>query len=69
MTGIIVKTNARHARQLEALLSPTRTFVGIDRGKYFMEGTEVQALRDYDFLVSQRLVAPEGITLIEEEQS
>lgn len=64
MIGIKIRTNAQHARQLSAMLSPTRSFVPVARGVYVMECTdEVQAIRDADFLTSNRLVSdPEIVT-------
>jgi hypothetical protein len=49
--GTLIHSNAREAASLAAQLSPTRCFVQIERGVYFMEARdEVQALRDVDFL-------------------
>ena len=59
MTGILIKTNARHAKELSAMLSPTRSFepTGV-RGQYLMKfNTVEEAIRGVDFLVSSRLVS------------
>lgn len=70
MFGVQIRTNAAHARLLSGLLSPTRSFVGVARGTFVMEAAdEVQALRDFDFLTSQRLLDPSRVTLVDGDLS
>ena len=61
--GTVIKANARDAKTLSAILSPTRDFVPTDtRGQYVMEAAdEVQALRDADFLAERGVVIVEVI--------
>lgn len=55
MYGVRIKTNAREARILSAIVSPTRSFVPTgQRGVYVMEtDDEILAIRDADFLAER----------------
>lgn len=50
--GVNVKTNAREAKRLSALISPTRSLEPTPaRGVYYLAASdEVQAMRDAEFL-------------------
>ncbi len=58
--GITIKTNARDARLLSAIVSPTRDFLPTgERGVYFMaDPDECRALRDAEML------AERGVTVL-----
>lgn len=54
MNGVTIRTNAREAKRLSALVSATRNFepTGV-RGEFFIAcDDEVKALRDSEFLAS-----------------
>lgn len=69
MYGIQIRTNARHAKQIAATLSPDREFVPIATGVFFMEAnSEVHALHDYDFIVSNRLLIADRVLLIDRDE-
>ena len=50
--GVTIRSNARDAKRLSALVSATRNFEGTGtRGEFFIPADgEVQALRDAEFL-------------------
>lgn len=70
--GVTIESNARQAKRLSALLSPTRNSVPTgQRGRFFMAATdEVQSLRDADFLTAYGVDVRglDGVTVNETEQ-
>lgn len=65
MFGYKVKCDARTARNIAAILSPTRNFVAIDRGVYFMDCTnDVQVDRDIDFILTNHLLTVDRIEVV-----
>lgn len=66
MFGYVIATNARNAQQIANILSPTRNFVRVKNGLYFMDCVnDVQRDRDVDFIITNRLLDSRRISPVD----